>query len=586
MAKTYPVIERTGERITVLARSAEEAHAAASDALDGSCRIVSVEKVRSGGVGGFFATELVRLVASSNRAAPDDAPARTTTFASAEELLQALPQSAEFAARLKEEIALLTAKGLAAADTQIPTAAERAELAASLTRRAAPPASEPIAVGVDGSAAAASPLIALDDDSPLPDSVSLRWAEEPAEQDAPNRLWRRAGSGRREAIETSSVDVVAERTTSYHTAPETDEALLWALGEAESEPARIFDSAAPDLASWAPAFDSADGAHDDDQAGNVDALLAEALSTELEIEDRPVTARAQRIRTGRAAWMTDSESPEFGGLAPDHAIDADAAPDPDADPDPDASPVVETPVLEAAGPETVAPVEIDDPVDAADPMIPAPPLAPVAPMAVPVVGGRGLPQAYLAPSSASSWSAPTLRAFGVPDTIVERMLQHRPSDDTEWAVAFMLAVRHLCQPIPDGPTVLAGPAGANLARQLGLVSLTGDELAESTCSVASPNVEPLALRNALGGRRVHLMIGGGWHHLVTVRPDTVSAASDFDLLEALRVAEAWGAVLGWVPHHDRYVRIDPYLLVGRVRAMLPSTDELGSSSVPTNMPYR
>jgi hypothetical protein len=134
----------------------------------------------------------------------------------------------------------------------------------------------------------------------------------------------------------------------------------------------------------------------------------------------------------------------------------------------------------------------------------------------------------------------------------------------------MLAVRDRCRPVPNGPQVLTGPSGANLARQLGLGSVSGDELGASNWSVASPNAGPVTLRRSAADRRIHLVVGGNWHHLVTVKPDIVSAATDFDLLEALRVAEAWGATLGWTLDGDQYVRIDPYLLAGRVRDLLPS----------------
>ena len=600
MAKTYPVIERSGERITVLARSAEEAHAAATDELGVTCSIVSVEKVRSGGVGGFFATELVRLVASSARGPVADEPtARTATFASAEELLQALPQTAEFAARLKDEIALLTAKGLAAADTQIPTAAERAERAPTHTRRAAaapPPQPAPAAATARAEPAPTNTGATgrREDvgDLPLPDLSDLRWA---ADDDAaePDRIWRRPARGRRAAIETSSIDVVEEYPADPIPGTAADDALLWAVGELETEPPapRLpYDVVpVPVPAADVPADDGRadDGGADDGRADDggaddqgTDALLAQMLATELELDDRPVTARANHIRTGRAVWLAEDPGTEAADTRPGpHERPADPAES--ADREPNLEPVLEP----APEPEPVIAESMTESVSGPLPGSPGVHEAPIAPIA-PVAPVAALPVPFAPPALPSgSWSAPTLRAFGVPDTLVERILQQRPTDDTEWTVAFMLAARHLCQPVPEGPTVLTGPSGANLARQLGLVSLTGDELGESTCSVASPNAGPLALKHGLGGRHVHLVVGGGWHHLVTVRPDVVSAASDFDLLEALRVAEAWGAVLGWALIEDRYVRIDPYLLAGRVRELLPSSTEVGSFGDSNGLPY-
>ncbi|MEZ5218338.1 MAG: hypothetical protein R2715_17570 [Ilumatobacteraceae bacterium] len=122
MSKSYPVIEHSGDRIVVLARSAEEAHGAAVEELGATCTVVSVERVRSGGLGGFFATELVRLVATSKHvataasiglAAPEQRPA---DFASAEALLSALPSSGQFGSRLRAELADLTARGVQSAE--------------------------------------------------------------------------------------------------------------------------------------------------------------------------------------------------------------------------------------------------------------------------------------------------------------------------------------------------------------------------------------------------------------------------------------------------------------------------------------
>ncbi|MEZ5218339.1 MAG: hypothetical protein R2705_12885 [Ilumatobacteraceae bacterium] len=183
------------------------------------------------------------------------------------------------------------------------------------------------------------------------------------------------------------------------------------------------------------------------------------------------------------------------------------------------------------------------------------------------------------------WSAPMLRAYGVPDSLVRQFEQAHASDDTEWIVNFMLGVRHLCGALPERPAVMAGPLSGNLARQLGHPCRSATDLAElhGDAAVAVPNVTASALRTAGRSHSVHVVIGGPWHHLVPVRPDIVSAATEHELLEALRVADAWGATLGWTQVGDRYERIDPYLLAGRIRDLLPdpiapganeTTDEL------------
>jgi hypothetical protein len=95
----YPIIERHSEGVTVTARSSVEAQQAANDALGTDCTITSVEKVQEGGIGGFFATELVRMTAKPSKLQEMDA-----VLTSAEDLVSSLRARApHFADRLLEE---------------------------------------------------------------------------------------------------------------------------------------------------------------------------------------------------------------------------------------------------------------------------------------------------------------------------------------------------------------------------------------------------------------------------------------------------------------------------------------------------
>ncbi|MGZ7005668.1 MAG: hypothetical protein ACXVLX_08720 [Ilumatobacteraceae bacterium] len=100
MAKQqYPIIERHSEGVTVTARNSVEAQQAANDALGTDCTITSVEKVHEGGIGGFFATELVRMTAKPSQLQEMDA-----VLTSAEDLVSSLRARApHFADRLLEE---------------------------------------------------------------------------------------------------------------------------------------------------------------------------------------------------------------------------------------------------------------------------------------------------------------------------------------------------------------------------------------------------------------------------------------------------------------------------------------------------
>ncbi len=75
-------------------------------------------------------------------------------------------------------------------------------------------------------------------------------------------------------------------------------------------------------------------------------------------------------------------------------------------------------------------------------------------------------------------------------------------------------------------------------------------------------------RSALNDRFVHLMVGGQWQHLASIRPHVVSAATQGDLLDAVRTCCAWDATLGWTLVDDRYERIDEFTLVAHVRSIV------------------
>ncbi len=183
------------------------------------------------------------------------------------------------------------------------------------------------------------------------------------------------------------------------------------------------------------------------------------------------------------------------------------------------------------------------------------------------------PAPRMSPASApivDGWSEAALRALGVPDKIIDDAVALSPQTEGQWIVALMSALRDYCGPVPMMSSVMVGPAAANLARQLKLVSVLSDELADSVSSVAFPNATVHDLTKGLHGRHVHLVVGGSWQHLVRVPANVVSAAGARDLLVALRTAAAWGAVLGWYWVGPRYERIDEFAVVELIRTALRS----------------
>jgi hypothetical protein len=169
---------------------------------------------------------------------------------------------------------------------------------------------------------------------------------------------------------------------------------------------------------------------------------------------------------------------------------------------------------------------------------------------------------------AGGWSAAALEAVGLPASLVARVAGVRPHDEVTWNAALMLAVRDWCgAELPPG-AVMAGPACGDLAAALHVPVIDADAVADREGPVAVPTASAAELAATVGGRPVHLVVGGRWRHLATVRPVLVSAATDDDLIDAVRAAVAWDEPHGWVTHDAAVVRIDPFVVAAHVRALL------------------
>ncbi len=104
MKATYPRVTRDGQLAMIEARTMEEADLAAEQACGPGWRTVYVQRVTKGGFAGFFATEVIELVASP-------AAKATTAPAYAEDLLSALgPDGGDFADRMMVELRAAEAK--------------------------------------------------------------------------------------------------------------------------------------------------------------------------------------------------------------------------------------------------------------------------------------------------------------------------------------------------------------------------------------------------------------------------------------------------------------------------------------------
>lgn len=199
------------------------------------------------------------------------------------------------------------------------------------------------------------------------------------------------------------------------------------------------------------------------------------------------------------------------------------------------------------------------------------PATPDAPSPTPAVAVALRPEA--APSTVpagGAWSVAALRAVGMPDELMAEIARYAPDCEVTWNVALLMALRDRCGGDLPANAVLAGPACADLAQRLHVAAIRPDELADAAGQVALPDAS-LAQLADLGGRPLHLVVGGVWRHLGTLRPAVVSAASPADLVDAVRVAIAWDVPLGWLVGDDGPVRIDPFVVAGHLRSVLGGT---------------
>ena len=110
MPQSTSSVRTEDDQLIVEAPTAEEALEVVADRLGTRARIAGVERVRRGGVGGFFARELVRVIATGDEAAPhtqrDGAPAEQEPDNALDRLLRQISERDDpFAATLQQKLA-------------------------------------------------------------------------------------------------------------------------------------------------------------------------------------------------------------------------------------------------------------------------------------------------------------------------------------------------------------------------------------------------------------------------------------------------------------------------------------------------
>jgi hypothetical protein len=469
------MIETYEDGVVVIARNTVEAQQAAGDAMGGECTIISVERVREGGIGGFFATELVRVVAKPSSFHRSDREL-SAAMTSAEELVSSLRTgSPQFADRLMDELR----------HTQAPVAAASTAISTSLLERLET---------LEGAHPAASASDVLD-------TIAHRCRPTDRSDDAAGT----SGVIDVGMFEDQVDDDDMDQLDHFH----------------PLHPLEHLDRLEQIRAASSYHDDHDDFADPDDDLPND--VVVPTVRRDL---NTPMSAQRAAAPTSPTTRAAASASDTIGLRALTNLYTA-------GDPYP-------------ARPSATAP-------------------AAIAASFAPVRSTR--------PDADHRWSHQTLRALGVPDRIVDAALLDRPRDSREWIIALMSALRTMCQPLPTMPVMMVGPTCANLARQLKLINVSADELADSLSSVAVAHVSAPTARDSLNSRAVHLVVGGSWQHLASLHCQVVSAASGSDILDAMRVCAAWDANLGWCWNGERYERLDEFSVVAHIRSILLSMDD-------------
>ncbi len=151
------------------------------------------------------------------------------------------------------------------------------------------------------------------------------------------------------------------------------------------------------------------------------------------------------------------------------------------------------------------------------------------------------------------WSAVGLLRLGLPRTFVDTVEVDDSDDDLAWTAALTAALRNLCGPLPDHPSVMVGSLASTVAEE---------------ARVPTAN-SPLWLRSLRSQRWVHLVVGGdGWRDWLEEEPLAVSWARSEDLPEAIRCAAELGLRLGFGPMGGTVRRAHPMDVALAVRELV------------------
>ncbi|HEY2665784.1 MAG TPA: hypothetical protein VGK51_03010 [Actinomycetota bacterium] len=514
-------VREEGDLLLVESPTAEEALERLSSLLGPDVEIVAAGKVTRGGIGGFFARELVQLSArSSSRPAP--AGAAPTTGPQATLNAPGGPEAPLKAPGGPGERAMTSLLNGTGRPTIAPTA---------------PPPEPP---------RPATPPAAVE----IPTHLRALLARRMAEPAAPSS----AALGAEE--EPTFGDVLRRQ---LGIAPPTPPGLGTAPGSAP-----VSHGAASPVAGQPPSVPVHLAVLDAFWATDGPAPLPEA-------GPRPETTLPEATRS--EATRPEATGPEATGPEAPPAPSETAVAEPA---------VVLAPLSAVAPPPVVVPPPLPAPRPAPapelfDPFQETDSLRPGAPPERGDPPATGHPPGTEDPPGTGgvAWSADELVRLGVPFSIIRPLLETDPGDDLAWIRGLAASVHSLCRALPAGDAVLVGARAGHFAEPLRLEALRrpdrGPKRGSICCSMHDDAESRRWLERIRRDRWTHLVVGAlDAKAFVDLHPMAVSWVGADALPGALRLATELAVPLGYfrVPEAGPAFRATPIEVALAVRALV------------------
>lgn len=173
------------------------------------------------------------------------------------------------------------------------------------------------------------------------------------------------------------------------------------------------------------------------------------------------------------------------------------------------------------------------------------------------------------------WSVRNLCRLGLPPLLSPGdAARLAPDDDLGWTHAVAASLRPLCGPLPDGPTIIVGPAAERLAGALDLPVLWPGQPTPPESFVApisGRHADREWLASIRARRHLHLVVGGpGWRALLFDEPAVLSH-TDASLCDVVSMAVQLGISFGYTCHASgELTRTNPIDLAVAIRRLLPT----------------